>query len=184
MVGCFWIDSENQKCYCVAAFATTYGNTWIINPTISSAYQEELYQIITGLIPPAFNWVSVPSVSGKNGILSLSTIEQSAINDGNPVTGAGNEDVHLADQTWLNTLITNIPYLVEADVIYAGSVDYMSISRGNIVLLDPKVNLKFYMGGSSTPFYTISPCSCSSCSGTAGATWPITRGSSDSPCFS
>lgn len=102
-----------------------------------------------------YTWVSVPSVSGKNGILSFSTIEQSAINDGNPVTGAGNEDVHLADQTWLNTLITNIPYLVEADVIYAGSVDYMSISRGNIVLLDPKVNLKFYMGGSSTPFYTI-----------------------------
>lgn len=103
----------------------------------------------------SYTWVSVPSVSGKNGILSFSTIEQSAINDGNPVTGAGNEDVHLADQTWLNTLITNIPYLVEADVIYAGSVDYMSISRGNIVLLDPKVNLKFYMGGSSTPFYTI-----------------------------
>lgn len=37
---------------------------------------------------PAYNWVSVPSVSGKNGILSLATIKDEYINNGESVTGA------------------------------------------------------------------------------------------------
>lgn len=35
-----------------------------------------------------YNWVSVPSVSGKNGILSLAQIASGSINDGEPVSDA------------------------------------------------------------------------------------------------
>lgn len=35
-----------------------------------------------------YNWQSVPSISGKNGILSLVTLDSESINDGEPVSGA------------------------------------------------------------------------------------------------
>lgn len=40
-------------------------------------------------VPPiVYNWQSVPSISGKNGILSLVTLDSESINDGEPVSGA------------------------------------------------------------------------------------------------
>lgn len=35
-----------------------------------------------------YNWQSVPSISGKNGILSLVTLDSESVNDGEPVSGA------------------------------------------------------------------------------------------------
>ena len=104
--------------------------------------------------PVSYNWVSVPSVSGKNGILSFSTIKQASINDGNPVTGATIDDVNLSDQTKLSTLMENIPRGMEVEAIYAGSVDYMSLKRDNPPAIT--TSAKFYMSGSSAPFYTLS----------------------------
>lgn len=47
------------------------------------------YNLIKGLVPPQYNWQSVPSISGKNGILqSLVQIKEEAINDGEPVSEA------------------------------------------------------------------------------------------------
>ena len=41
-----------------------------------------------GGLPITYNWQSVPSISGKNGILSLVTLDSESINDGEPVSGA------------------------------------------------------------------------------------------------
>lgn len=38
--------------------------------------------------PITYTWQSVPSISGKNGILSLVTLDSESINDGEPVSGA------------------------------------------------------------------------------------------------
>lgn len=38
--------------------------------------------------PVVYNWQSVPFISGKNGILSLVTLDSESINDGEPVSGA------------------------------------------------------------------------------------------------
>ena len=53
-------------------------------------YEQELYQaIINTPIPQPYNWQSVPSISGKNGILqSLVQIKEEALNDGEPVSEA------------------------------------------------------------------------------------------------
>jgi len=48
----------------------------------------QVYSDIVSAIPTQYNWVSVPSVSGKNGILSLATIKDEYINSGESVTGA------------------------------------------------------------------------------------------------
>lgn len=39
-------------------------------------------------LPTQYTWQSVPSISGKNGILSLVTLDSESINDGEPVSGA------------------------------------------------------------------------------------------------
>ena len=111
-----------------------------------------LYTYISG--HGAFSWTSVPSISGKNGTLSFSTIKQESINDGNPVSNAGLDDVNLSDQTKITTLLQNVPRGMEADVIYAGNVDYMSLKRDNPPAIT--VTAKFYMAGSSAPFYVLS----------------------------
>lgn len=49
---------------------------------------QDLYTLITGAIVIPYNWQSVPSISGKNGILSLVTLDSESINDGEPVSGA------------------------------------------------------------------------------------------------
>lgn len=46
------------------------------------------YTAITGAIQPPYTWSSVPAISGKNGILSLSTLKSGSINNGNPVSDA------------------------------------------------------------------------------------------------
>ena len=47
----------------------------------------EMYLWLKGNIAPliTYTWTSVPAISGKNGILSLSMIKNEALGDGNPV---------------------------------------------------------------------------------------------------
>lgn len=51
-------------------------------------YQTEIYNILTGAEYHQYTWQSVPAISGKNGILSLSTLKSGSINNGNPVSDA------------------------------------------------------------------------------------------------
>lgn len=55
---------------------------------------------------PTYNWQSVPSIIGKNGILSLSTINDSAINNGNPVTGATSDTFYSTEDSKVEELVT------------------------------------------------------------------------------
>lgn len=154
------INRETQKAF--LTLVSQYGsNTMYGYPgganylaQINGTYAQTIYEIISNSEYHAYNWVSVPSVSGKNGILSFSTIKQASINDGNPVSGATIDDVNLSDQTKLSTLMENIPRGMEVEAIYAGSVDYMSLKRDNPPAIT--TSAKFYMGGSSAPFYTLS----------------------------
>lgn len=47
-----------------------------------------LYNWLVGAIPPAYNWQSVPSITGKNNTVSLTTLKEESINDGSPVDDA------------------------------------------------------------------------------------------------
>lgn len=40
------------------------------------------------ITPVSYTWESVPNITGKNGILSLVTLDSESINDGEPVSGA------------------------------------------------------------------------------------------------
>lgn len=70
-------------------------------------------------ITPPHNWVSVPSVSGKNGILSFATLANTT--DGNPVTNATESAfLSLTEKAKLSYLYPNKVYGVDQVVGYSG----------------------------------------------------------------
>ncbi len=89
-----------------------------------------------------YNWQSVPSISGKNGISLLSIIKSSAINSGDAVSGAS-ADVfdRLEESTKISTLIQGISE--ETPIIYSDDVNYMSITP----TANNTCTLKFYLHG-------------------------------------
>ena len=60
-------------------------NAWGGNSTTQNT---NIYTILTGAEYHQYTWSSVPAISGKNGILTLSTLKSGSINNGNPVSDA------------------------------------------------------------------------------------------------
>lgn len=84
------IDETNQKADVVwICHYVEFPNMYrMFKVDADSNVQSRFYQLIQGAIPPLYTWQSVPSISGKNGILSLAQIKEEYINDGEPVSGA------------------------------------------------------------------------------------------------
>jgi len=61
-----------------------------------------LYDVITQAMI-SYNWQSVPSISGKNGILSLSTLND--VNDGEPVETSDVSKFNLTDDSNVSALV-------------------------------------------------------------------------------
>lgn len=104
----------------------------------------DYYNWIKGIpLPIIYQWQSVPSVSGKNGISLLSIIKSSAINSGDPVSGASADAFdRLEETTKISTLIQGITE--ETPIIYSDDVNYMSITP----TANNTCTLKFYLHGS------------------------------------
>ena len=82
--------------------------TWYSRPvTVQSA--EDLYPyLIEGEQPPVtYQWSSVPAISGKNGILSLSTLND--INDGDPIETTDATKFTLTSASNVKTLVDAVP---------------------------------------------------------------------------
>ena len=106
-VNCWFVKDENgivgfqgkyvgnrygyiYKCYCGLIFSQA--NSELIDDVLSHAQ------------PVLYNWVSVPSVSGKNGILNLSTLND--VNDGEPVETSDTSKFNLTDGSNVSALVT------------------------------------------------------------------------------
>jgi len=150
----FGFDDDLKLAYYFAVGSFYNNNQWTQydNGVLGFSAQNKLdiYNLISGNQIPTYNWVSVPSVSGKNGILSFSMINETYMNDGNAVTGATEEAIHrLVADTNVNTLRGNIPYNTETDMIYVGSVDKMTMeviaseSGGHMIVGGQR--LRFYL---------------------------------------
>lgn len=84
------VDETNEKC---ALYEICYrandGLSFIFSITNNSNEHNAYLLYLAGNIPPiVYNWQSVPSISGKNGILSLAQIKEEYINEGESVSGA------------------------------------------------------------------------------------------------
>ena len=164
------INYETQQASPV--WVTTYfANPIISNTNVTStdagiiASREELYQLIMGLIPPLYEWSSVPTISGKMGIMELSMIKDANIGDGSRVSGADlNAVERITAGSNLVTLAQNLELNQEVDTIYSGNIFRMTLKRttASIILPGetatvPAVTISFYFarttGGVENCFY-------------------------------
>ena len=140
-VGTFFIITKNgaNGSYSNVLDASSYWNSHSIYLWLKNIGEIQTYQ-----------WQSVPSISGKNGILSLTTLKNELIT-GDTVSGLTDSDFNnFASETMLQNLVQDIPYGEEVPLIYGGQVDYLAIERLDTHLYD----IKIYIGGSSTPVYS------------------------------
>lgn len=80
---------------------------------------------------PVYNWQSVPSVSGKNGILLLSHVRDDSILTGQDIINLTPAQVKLEGTTQISSLIANVPIGKAVKAIYAGKVDFLGIMKDN-----------------------------------------------------
>lgn len=89
------------------------------------------YQILTGAIPVLYNWQSVPSIIGKNGILSLAQIKEEYINDGESVSGVSADHfTNLSTENRVDVLIDDAlpaPEIVGTTVTVKYTISSLSI---------------------------------------------------------
>ena len=106
----FLVDDDLK----IGCIAMSYINhvSGVIYDAYSNNYQNNqfdsiIYNFLTNLVPPiTYNWTSVPSISGKNGILyALSTLTD--INDGDPITTSDTTKFSLSPTTNVDTLVQN-----------------------------------------------------------------------------
>ena len=158
----FAYNDETEEACSIRLLSSYYsGFTNGISFSISTTAQsdrQQLYADLIGAIPVLYNWVSVPSVSGKNGIslTQLSTIKTEEI--GNGVTAVTTYDptiVSLPFTSDLYNLCKNLPDGEETEVVYCGD-NYLTLTRTTDTLNDRlrvSVVIKMYLK-TGTPIYT------------------------------
>jgi hypothetical protein len=75
--------------------------------------------------PIDYNWQSVPSISGKNGILSLGHVLDDSILTGSDISNIGLDAVSLPSSAKFANMMANVPHGTKEPIIYAGSVDHL-----------------------------------------------------------
>ena len=87
------------------------------------------YNLIKGLVPPQYNWQSVPSISGKNGILSCARVKDDSILTGDDITNIAMDGVITPSAANFPTLFSGVPRGMRTPILYAGMVDHMDVQR-------------------------------------------------------
>lgn len=111
----------------------------------------KIYLNDQNVTPVTYTWQSVPSISGKNGILSLARVNNDSILTGDDIINIPDADLNLSDSSKMLTMGANIPVGVPTPVFYAGMVDYAEMTKASVASYE----LDFYVGSYSTPFQTL-----------------------------
>ena len=146
---CYWVINWNGtigNSYSAANFVqrTVDNITYYCNGANTSGYaaQQAIYLpdtvtniYIDGNPLVSYEWSSVPAISGKNGILSLSTADDS-YHTGSDVSNIPLSDVSLTEPSKLSSLGANLPVGGTIDAIYAGSIDHIDVTRTSLLRID------------------------------------------------
>lgn len=134
------VDEENHKgLFCIAQ---RYRNNVVYgSPSGSGQYgysdilMSRMYTVLTSNPYVQYTWSSVPAISGKNGILSLSTAVNS-YHTGSDVSNIPLSDVSLTEPSKLSSLGANLPVGGTIDAVYAGSIDHIDVTRTSMIRID------------------------------------------------
>ena len=122
----FVVDDETQKAWIISA---TTSITAIDYSSIRVVYESTgaLYNALTQ--PPiTYNWQSVPSISGKNGILSLTHVRNDSLLDGGSQTFTP-EQVYVTEESRVGKIMANVPIGKAIRAIYSGVANYLGIMK-------------------------------------------------------
>ena len=76
-----------------------------------------------------YNWRSVPSISGKNGILSCARVKDDSILTGDDITNIAMDGVITPSAANFPILFSGVPRGMRTPILYAGMVDHMDVQR-------------------------------------------------------
>ena len=128
-----WYDPANgrgEDNYTLKQFTTIYSTLQsLFDFLLSTVRYVDIYvdgENWSRVSPVTYTWQSVPSISGKNGILSLATIKDDAINNGDPVNNA------------VIDAFSNLPTSALASNLLGGSDDRWFIIDGDTEEVPPR----------------------------------------------
>lgn len=87
-----------------------------------------LNQIPDDAPTPAYNWQSVPSISGKNGILSLTHVRNDSLLDGGSQTFTPDQ-VTVTEESRVGRIMANVPVDKAIKAIFSGVANYLGIHK-------------------------------------------------------
>lgn len=151
----FAIDTTNQtgRCFlCWGRIRSGSNRGCTISP-IGTATAEK-YTVLTGALPVEYTWQSVASISGRNGILSLSVIKDSLLGDLTGGTWQSVDEVMdvLSPNSRLYKYWNNLAVGQEVTICYSGQINYLNIKRDTA----SSCQLKFYRDSSHFLIYSTS----------------------------
>ena len=156
LYACSWNAGYNNNYYYYNAndvmfeITDNYINLPIFNT--ESEYQDYIMTVA----PPTYQWLSVPAISGKNGILSLSMIKDEYIGDGSPVEGAPLTNIQqFTDGSRFGYINSQLETDQVIDFIYSGESYRMTYERTGAL----SCKCSFYLlpttpGAQPSAFYT------------------------------
>ncbi|MBO7716986.1 MAG: hypothetical protein J6S85_26475 [Methanobrevibacter sp.] len=129
------VDESQSQAYPIYFYKYRNDDKIYINTlyfTQTSAKLEMFYNWVKDwleVVPPIiYNWQSVPSISGKNGILSLSRVLDDSLLTGDSIARIELSDMSESIPARFAVLQQNLPNGVPIPVIYAGLVDNLTIT--------------------------------------------------------
>lgn len=145
------IDYDNERAYPI--LINTLGqypghynveNNLGGNPTTEHRFFE-LLEIIT------YNWQSVPSISGKNGILPLTMLKSELITGDTQQNLTASDFTRITGESRIEQIIANntIPIGAEIPLFYSGLVDYLALYRYDASTYYLRLHMA---GGSAIPY--------------------------------
>ena len=115
-----WINHDLHRACCTFSVLLPSGNTRCGTYYEDIPAEEAFYNVLMGIIVN-YNWSSVPAISGKNGILSLTQITDEAIGDGTQKMHQPYESIlRFTDQSNIRQLIRNLPQNDRRIIAYSG----------------------------------------------------------------
>ena len=112
-----WRSGSNAN---FEAFGDSQGNGFYNN--------SYAYNLIKGLVPPTYTWQSVPSISGKNGILSLTHVRNDSLLDGGSQTFTPDQ-VTVTEESRVGRIMANVPVDKAIKAIFSGVANYLGIHK-------------------------------------------------------
>ena len=103
--------------------------------------------------PITYQWQSVPSISGKNGILSLSHVADDSILTGDALSNIGMDAVVLPSSAKIENMMANVPHGTRAPIVCAGQIDHLDAKWSSFI--GGGYDLMLNMGNSSSDAYTM-----------------------------